>query len=86
MTEIEAEANAHCDELHALLPADGGAWLLSLQLRKLQTCLDVLGDGAGARHAGAVLAAGRARRGRERARALVFDPRARAFAHRAPAT
>ena len=38
--EIEAEANAHCDELHALLPADGGAWLLSLQLRKLQTCLD----------------------------------------------
>ena len=59
LRQIETEVNAYYNEL--LLEGDED-WLLSLQLRRVQMCFDVIGEGTAA-----PLPLGRKRRGRGRA-------------------
>mmetsp|Transcript_25962 Transcript_25962/g.89583 ORF Transcript_25962/g.89583 Transcript_25962/m.89583 type:complete len:237 (+) Transcript_25962:1278-1988(+) len=76
LSDIEAEVNAYADEL---VDEHSAAMVLSHQLRKLATCFDALSEKIDAADASAF---GRARRGRDRRVALVYDARAKAAVHR----
>ena len=92
LKSVELELNAHAAELTVQEGGGGGAakaaaaaadgdnaeeHLLQHQLRRLQMCLDVLGGDVDATRM-----FGRARRGRDRRLAFVFDPTTKQFMHR----
>jgi THO complex subunit 5 len=74
---IEVEVNAFYYEL--LEPGNEGH-LLSLQLRRVQMCFDLLGDSSSG--AAPSLVGGRKHRGRDRRRRITLDPSSKALVHR----
>ena len=76
---IQNEVNSFTEELRVVGNTRVDIMLLSLQLRRLQMCLDVLcGDVDKAK----LSSFGRTKRGRDRRLAFVFDPETQRFKHR----